>query len=209
MLRRGTTRLTRVGIFPGSFDPIHAGHIAFACAAGKRLKLDKIFFLVEPRPHRKQGVRALEHRVAMTKLAIKNDDHLGIIILEEARFAVDSTWPKITARFPGSELYMIMGEEALHHIATWPQIDEFVDTAPQFIVGLKNNDDKADLQEKLYAMQHTKAFPFVYHIVDEPQPTVTSRSIRIKLKKRIIPDTITKSVAQYIEKQDLYMSGAT
>lgn len=201
--------LTRVGIFPGSFDPIHEGHISYACAVGKQFKLDKVFFLVEPRPPRKQGVRALEHRIAMTQLAIEGDTHLGVIVLEEARFAVDSTWSKITARFPEAELYMIMGEETLHHIAMWPQIAAFVHAAPHFVIGLRDDAAKLEVQERLYTLQHTKAFPFVYHLVQEPRPTIHSRTIRTSLKKGKIPSTISPKVAGYVTTHKLYISGAT
>ncbi len=194
----------RVGIYPGAFDPIHEGHIAFACAAGKRFKLDKIFFLVEPRPHRKQGVRALEHRIAMTQAGIQNDAHLGVIVLEEARFSVDSTWPKITARFSDADIFMLMGEENLGHIATWPQIDELVDIAPDFIIGVQDDAGKQDLQEKLYALQHTKAFPFVYHLIDQPLPKLTSRSMRAKLKRQETPEVIPSATAAYIAANGLY-----
>lgn len=209
MLRRGSARLTRIGIFPGSFDPVHEGHIAFACAVGKQFKLDKIFFLVEPRPHRKQGVRALEHRIAMTQVAIKNDPHLGVIIVEEARFAVDSTWSKITARFPGAELFMIMGEETLHHITSWPQIAEYVDAAPHFVIGVRDESSRLELQERLYVLQHTKAFPFIYHLVAEPLPTIHSRNIRAAIRRGKTSPAVTLEVTRYIAANKLYISGAT
>jgi len=199
----------RVGIYPGAFDPIHEGHIAFACAAGKQFKLDKIFFLVEPRPHRKQGVRALEHRVAMTQAGVQNDAHLGVIVLEEARFAIDSTWPKITARLGNAELYMLMGEENLNHIATWPQIAELVDMAPDFIIGVRADEGRQDLQEKLYALQHTKAFPFVYHLIEQPLPKLSSRSIRAKLRKQEVPEAVPSATAAYIATNSLYHSSNT
>jgi nicotinate-nucleotide adenylyltransferase len=199
----------RVGIYPGAFDPIHEGHIAFACAVGKRFKLDKIFFLVEPRPRRKQGVRAVEHRIAMTQLAVANDKHLGVIRLEESRFAIDSTWPKISAMFGDAELYMIMGESNLGHIIQWPQIAELIEQAPAFIIGTRHDETKVDLQDKLHALQRTKAFPFVYHLVDQPLPTLSSRKLRIKLKKHEIPEAIPTATADYITANKLYISGAT
>jgi nicotinate-nucleotide adenylyltransferase len=196
--------LTKIGIFPGSFDPVHEGHIAFACAVGKQFNLDKIFFLVEPRPHRKQGVRALAHRIAMTQAAIKNDPHLGVIVVEESRFAVDSTWSKITARFPDAELFMIMGEATLHHIVSWPQIAEYVDAAPQFVIGVKDDSSKLELQERLYILQHTKAFPFLYHLVPEPIPSIRSRNIRANIRRGKISAAIALPVADYIKANQLY-----
>lgn len=198
---------TRIGIYPGAFDPIHKGHIAFACAVGKQFKLDKIFFLVAPRPRRKQGVRALEHRIAMVQIAIENDPHLGVIVLEEARFAIDSTWPKITARFSNAEIYMLMGERNLDHIARWPQIGELVDTAPNFIIGTRSDETKQDLQEKLYTLQHTKAFPFLYHLVALPYPAMSSRTIRAGIRKGTDTPQLATAITNYIERNKLYASG--
>ncbi|MCA9332160.1 adenylyltransferase/cytidyltransferase family protein, partial [Candidatus Saccharibacteria bacterium] len=52
--------MKKVGIYAGSFDPIHKGHIALAEQAIQQCGQDKVFFMVEPRPRRKQGVKALE-----------------------------------------------------------------------------------------------------------------------------------------------------
>lgn len=199
----------RVGIFPGSFDPIHEGHIAFACAVGKQLNLDKIFFLVEPRPRRKQGVRALEHRIAMTQAAIANDKHLGVIVLEESRFAIDSTWPKIVARFGSADLYMIMGEANLEHIMHWPQLTSFVESAPSFVIGIRDEAAKPELQDTLHTLQKTKAFPFIYHITEQPMPKIHSRAIRLALKKKSSSDHIPAGAMEYMTKNKLYISGAT
>lgn len=198
----------RVGIYPGAFDPIHEGHIAFACAVGRQFNLDKIFFLVEPRPRRKQGVRALDHRIAMTEAAVARDKHLGVIRLEESRFAIDSTWPKISALFGNADLYMIMGESNLGHIIHWPQIDELVEQAPAFIIGTKQEETKLDLQDKLHTLQHTKAFPFMYHLLEQPLPKISSRTLRLKLKQHEMPDNIPKATADYITQNKLYISGA-
>lgn len=198
----------RVGIYPGAFDPIHEGHVVFARAAAKQFKLDKIFFLVEPRPRRKQGVRALEHRVAMVQLALKDDAHLGVIVLEEARFAIDSTWPKIQARMAGAELYMIMGEGNLNHIVHWPQIGALVDAAPVFIIGTKNEEKRHELQDQLYTLQHTKAFPFMYQLLPIPLPKLKSRQIRTALRKGTLTAGLQRQVAEYIRQHKLYISGA-
>ncbi len=194
----------RIGIFPGTFDPIHEGHISFALATMVKMKLDKVFFLVEPRPHRKQGVRAFEHRIAMVQVVAQTDERLGVIVLDLARFAVESAWPKITARFDGAELYMVLGEDALHHIASWPQIGEFVALAPQFVIGIENEADKLELHDKLYTLQHTKAFPFMFHILEQPRPSVHSRTIRTSIKRGKVPSTISPAVAAYIAANGLY-----
>src|SRR5688572_16122728 len=106
----------RVGIYAGTFDPVHVGHMAFAEQALEACNLDKIFFLVEPRPRRKQGVRALEHREAMVRLATAKNDKYGVIQLEQTNFSVEETLPKLQALFEGAELHFLMGEDVFAHL---------------------------------------------------------------------------------------------
>ncbi|MBI3337871.1 adenylyltransferase/cytidyltransferase family protein [Candidatus Saccharibacteria bacterium] len=114
---------SRIGIYSGTFDPVHDGHIAFANAALKQCNLDKIFFLVEPRPRRKQGVKAFEHRTEMVRLAIKNEHSLGSIVLNQQRFTPADTLPLLTERFKGADLYMLIGDDMLDHLAGWPHVE--------------------------------------------------------------------------------------
>src|SRR3989344_4473010 len=78
----------KVGIYPGAFDPVHEGHVAFAQLVIAQHGLDKVFFLPEPTPRYRQAVKAYEHRLAMIKLAIKKYDSLGVIQLDHNRFTV-------------------------------------------------------------------------------------------------------------------------
>src|SRR5258708_1287895 len=100
MLLRHASPVKKIPIFAGTFDPVHEGHLAFAQAALEE-GLEKVMFLVEPRPRRKQGVRALEHRTAMVQLAIADEPQLSTIVLEQARFSVNETLPVLRARFSG------------------------------------------------------------------------------------------------------------
>ena len=61
----------RIGIFAGTFDPVHKGHISFALQAIEAAGLDEVVFLPEPRPRHKQSVTDQSHRIAMINLAIK------------------------------------------------------------------------------------------------------------------------------------------
>jgi nicotinate-nucleotide adenylyltransferase len=123
----------RVGIYAGTFDPIHEGHLAFAKQALQTSTLDKIFFLVEPRPRRKQGVRALEHREAMVRLAVADNPCLGIIQLEHSNFTVEETLPKLQALFEGAELHFLMGEDVFAHLNAWPNVNELL-ASSSFII---------------------------------------------------------------------------
>jgi nicotinate-nucleotide adenylyltransferase len=119
--------LKKFGVFAGTFDPLHNGHLAFARQA-LRSGLDKVYFLPEPRPRRKQGVRALEHRQGMIEVAIQDDTRLGLIKLEQARFTPYETLPVLQQRFPNAEIVLLFGDDVLRHIADWPRIAELADS---------------------------------------------------------------------------------
>jgi nicotinic acid mononucleotide adenylyltransferase len=87
---------------------------------------------------------------------------------------------------------------------SWPQIAEYVDAAPQFVIGVKDDSSKLELQERLYILQHTKAFPFLYHLVPEPIPSIRSRNIRANIRRGKIPAAIALPVADYIKANQLY-----
>jgi nicotinate-nucleotide adenylyltransferase len=70
----------RIGIYSGTFDPVHSGHISFALQSLKAAKLDKVYFLPERRPRNKQQVEHFGHRVAMLKRAIKPYPEFNVLI---------------------------------------------------------------------------------------------------------------------------------
>src|SRR5688572_18703158 len=133
--------IKKIGIFSGTFDPIHEGHLAFAQAALEQ-GLEKVWFLVEPRPRRKQGVRALEHRQAMVGLAIESEPKFGQIMLEQARFTAHETLPVLQARFKGRQLVLLFGDDVLSHIADWPDVQKLVQAIELMIAVRKDEAEK-------------------------------------------------------------------
>lgn len=198
---------TKIGIYAGSFDPIHNGHLAFAELAIKS-GMDKVMFLVEPRPRRKQGVRALEHRIAMVQLAVKNNPKYGVIILEQARFTPQDTVPVLQARFKGAELYMMLGDDVLDHlvayIAGWPNIDHLANDMI-FVVAARNK-KAADIKASFTTLQKISGCKFRYQIIADKLPDISSTKIRPALRKGLQPEGIPQKVWDYIQSHQLYSS---
>lgn len=199
--------MKKIGIYAGTFDPIHNGHIAFAQVA-LDAGLEKVMFLVEPRPRRKQGVRALEHRLAMVNLAIQDQPKMGSIILEQARFTAHETIPLLQNRFKGYQLVLLFGDDVIahiaHHIADWPHIDELA-ASVELMVAARQDDAEA-LKETFNIIKKTSGLTFVYTFVEPSYPDVSSSRIRLELKKRQQPTAIAEKVWQYIRSHRLYTS---
>lgn len=194
----------RIGIYSGTFDPIHAGHIAFAQQALDRAKLDKLFFLVEPRPRRKQGVRALEHREAMVRLALHSNKHFGMVQLEQANFSVEETLPKLRALFEGAQLYFLMGEDVFSHLSRWPHINDLLSSS-SFIVGTRKQDEVA-MRDVLKELQKTRGAIFDVSFIETDQQNVASTKIRLAFKRGKEPVGLLPETASYIQRNGLYVT---
>lgn len=192
----------KVGIYAGTFDPVHEGHLAFAGQALASCGLDKIFFLVEPRPRRKQGVRALEHREAMVRLATADEARFGIIQLEQAHFSVETTLPKLQARFEGAEIHFLMGEDIVTHLNDWPHVEELLKDS-SFIVGIREN-DAAKVERILEDIKKTRNITFPYTLIATEKLAVSSSRIRLAYKKNKPVRGVPKAVKKYIEANGLY-----
>ncbi|MDB5185490.1 MAG: Cytidyltransferase-related protein [Candidatus Saccharibacteria bacterium] len=204
LLRRNGAIVSRVGIYAGTFDPIHAGHLAFARQAMTACNLEKVFFLVEPRPRRKQGVKALEHRTAMVQLAIADQPRMGVIMLEQSRFNVTETMPKLRKRFEGAELYLLMGDDVVNHLAHWPHVDELLNSV-NFVVGIRNEKEQK-VRATLATLKRTRGMHLNYELFESTFPKYSSASIRLSIKRGKEPNGLLPVVQDYIAEHNLYSS---
>ncbi|MBA3758236.1 nicotinate-nicotinamide nucleotide adenylyltransferase [Candidatus Saccharibacteria bacterium] len=192
----------RVGIYAGTFDPIHAGHLTFARHAIETCQLDKIFFLVEPRPRRKQGVRALQHREEMVRLAIKDQADYGMIVLEQANFSVEETLPKLKALFKGAELHMLLGEDVFQHLNSWPHVEELLNST-NFIVGLRSGDEEV-MRQHLHSIEKARGIRFNTTFLVTEYLEISSSKIRLALKHNQKPTGHLSVLKNYIQENKLY-----
>lgn len=199
--------MKRIGIYSGTFDPVHKGHLTFARAALEKCSLDKVFFLVEPRPRRKQGVKAAQHREQMVRLAIRNKPRFGSIVLDQQRFTTHETLPVLAERFKGADLYMLMGDDWLDHFADWPYVEELVHGV-RFIIGLKQR-DKQVVQQKLAILEQTRGLRLRSQLLEVEKPEPSSGSIKQQLRSGQSTPELPSAVKEYIDEQGLYADSAS
>lgn len=195
--------MANIGIFSGAFDPIHKGHLQFARDAQARLDIDKIFFLPESRPRRKQGVKAFEHRLEMVKLAIRNDDKFGLIVLEQERFTPHETLSILQARFHGAKLHILIGDDMLRNLGSWPHVEELI-KATKFIIGSRGEPARA--LNLINAIEYTRGINFDYQIFQSFWPAISSQKIKTELRKKHRSDKLPPAVQDYIIENKLYIS---
>jgi nicotinate-nucleotide adenylyltransferase len=119
----------RVGVFGGSFDPVHLAHLILAEQCREQAELDQVWFIPAPRPpHKRDGTWAsFEDRVAMLRLAIAEHPAFAIDTCETDRAGLSYTFETLRtlqARHPSNQYYLIVGSDSVRDLATWrePQI---------------------------------------------------------------------------------------
>lgn len=192
----------RIGIYAGTFDPVHSGHVAFALQAMGQAKLDKLYFLPERRPQHKKGVEHFGHRVAMLKQAVQPHPAFGVLELDDVSFSVVRTLPKLQARFSGSGLVFLFGSDAIANLPTWPQADKLL-RQTELLIGCRQADNKDTVEQMIagWPMQPRK-----HHIFNSYAPDVSSGRVRAALQKRQSIQGLLKSVERYSNRNWLYIS---
>jgi nicotinate-nucleotide adenylyltransferase len=193
-----------IGILAGSFDPIHAGHLAAAYGAASAAGLDRVFFMVEQRPRHKQGVKAFEHRSEMVRLAISDIDLFGQLVLDHPQFTVAATIPTLRRRFQSEELYLIMGDDVSRRLAHWPDIDVLLGEVKIIAIPRLLPPDK--IRQQLSSLEVVTATSSSYVIGERTHVGVSSSKIRAALKKGEAVDTLHPRVLAYIQQHGLYGS---
>lgn len=194
--------MKRVGILAGTFDPVHKGHLGLAAQALDVGGLDKVFLLPEPRPRRKQGVRALSHRLNMAELAAASHPKIGVIRLEHPQFSVHETLPVLQARFSGAELYMIMGDDVLAHLAEWPGVIRLLKETSFILAARQTSPGK--IHEKMQALSGVHGVDVRFSILSEPLNSASSQAVRSALRAGMHSDMVSPEVTNYIKAQKLY-----
>ncbi len=196
--------MKKVGIYSGTFDPIHNGHITFALEAAEKYKLDKVFLLVEPNPRRKQGVKALEHRVKMVELAVKDYPKLGTIHIDQARFTVHETTPILKSRFDPAELYLLIADDVLKHLISWPHVDELYQNFT-FIVAARQR-TVHQIVKTLDKIRVARNVDIKWRVMSPSKVDISSSKVKVELRKYGYCDGIDSKVLDYIKENNLYFA---
>lgn len=119
----------RIGLFGGTFDPPHVGHLVLAEWAREELDLDRVLFVPAGRPPHKHSrtITPERHRLAMTRLAVRGQPGLAVSALELARRGPSytvSTLRALASSHPGARFFLVMGSDNLDDFETWHQPDE-------------------------------------------------------------------------------------
>ncbi|MGD0115005.1 MAG: nicotinate-nucleotide adenylyltransferase [Dehalococcoidia bacterium] len=142
----------KLGVLGGTFDPPHVGHVRLAEVALEHLQLDKLLFVPAGEPWRKAGqpISAAEHRLEMTWLAVDSLPRLDVSSLELDRpgpsYTVDTLGELLALYGPETELFFVLGEDALLDLPNWKEPHRIVALA-QLAVALRSPGRELDVTE--------------------------------------------------------------
>jgi nicotinate-nucleotide adenylyltransferase len=192
----------RIGIYAGTFNPVHAGHIAFALQAIDAAKLDKLYFLPERHPRHKKGVEHFGHRIAMLDRALEPHPKLTALEMPDINFSVQRTIPRLRRLNPEAQLVFLFGSEVATTIPDWAYSKQLLGQA-ELVVGMRTQQTAKGLQREVGRWLHQ---PVDLHVVETFSPTVSSTRIREALRLRKPVQGLLASVARYSDRNWLYVS---
>lgn len=196
----------KIGVFGGTFDPPHLGHVALAEIARTQLDLDRLLWMLTPNPPHKKGreITAVQHRLAMVTLTLANLPECEISRIEIDRpgphFALD-TVRLVSKQFPGHLLVYLMGADSLSELPTWHRPDIFISVLSSIGVVQRTGItiDLDGLEKKLPGLRDILQF------IDMPAVDISASDIRKRIKMgRSVEDSVLPSVFQYILTHKLY-----
>lgn len=128
----------RLGVFGGTFDPIHVGHLAAATAAMDCAHLDRVLFVPSAQPpHRPAATAPAADRLAMSRLAVEDETRFEVSDIEVIRGGKSYTADTLTElhrSHPDDELFLILGWDAARLFKTWHQPERVWELASVVIV---------------------------------------------------------------------------
>ncbi len=140
----------RAGIFGGTFDPIHAGHLGVAGAAAEELELDVVYFVPAGDPYlRRPPIASIDDRIAMVELAIGGDDRFFLSTVDAERpgptYSIDTVRDVAAAAGADAALYLIVGADAAQQLARWREPEKLAAAATIVVVGRPDQLPPTDL----------------------------------------------------------------
>lgn len=198
-MKSARTARRRIGVFGGTFDPIHIGHLIVASEVRERFKLDLVVFVPTARPpHKRYRLFASsEDRLRMVKLAVGSDPHFVVSEIEQGSgyaYTVE-TLQQLWTSYRGARLYLIVGADNIGEIKHWREPEEIFRLARVVAVQRPNYDlspGNDPLLSKLVLFRG-------------PQIGVSSTDVRRRIRSgKAFRYLVPEKVAEYITKKALY-----
>jgi nicotinate-nucleotide adenylyltransferase len=224
-------RITRIGLFGGTFDPVHKGHLSIARQAAQEARLDQVLFIpaADP-PHKKTPGASYRHRVAMLETAFNrapvdrasvDQDRFAISLLEAElpfpSYTVD-TLSELKRRLLYPRCYFIIGADSLLDLHRWYQYQKLL-ILTNFIVLSRPGISLAAMQSAVERLPGSflpdtssgqqkrwlrSDGAEILLLVNRLKEDISSSVIRAGLRQGKVPHDVNPQVREYIAQEGLY-----
>ncbi len=196
----------RIGIFGGTFDPPHLGHLILASEARIQLDLTRLLFVLTPTPPHKlnQSISSIEDRLAMLKLALADEPSFELSTTEMERPGPHytlGTLQLLADKNPGADLILLLGGDSLHDLPTWHRPADLVAACRQIGVIRRPGDsvELSALERQIPGITDKVRF------VEAPLLEIASREIRRRAPSGLpFRYYLLPSVYRYVLEHKLY-----
>jgi nicotinate-nucleotide adenylyltransferase len=199
----------RLGIYGGSFDPVHYGHLLLAETCREACRLDEVWLVPAARPPHKQDreLTPARQRVEMLELALAGNERLRVSTLEIERGGVSytvDTLRDVARRQAGAELFVLMGADSLRDLLTWREPQEICRLAAPLVVR-RSGAPEPDLNVLAGLVTPERLAEFRALQVQMPLIELSSSALRARaLAGKSLRFRTPRPVEQYIQTQGLY-----
>ena len=198
--------MKKIGIFGGTFDPIHNGHIYKAEEALAKLNLDELIWVVAGNPWMKsrEPLSAAKHRLEMVNIAIQGKAKMKLTDIEVNRkgptYTID-TLKDLTNRNPGDELVLLVGSDLIQEFDQWKYPDEILSLSKLAVFTRKTTVKDTWKMTDFYKTMGHKLEVLCGPIID-----ISSTAIRDRvISKASISEYVPKAIEKYIIENKLYL----
>jgi nicotinate-nucleotide adenylyltransferase len=200
----------KIGIFGGTFDPIHVGHLIIAETVRDEMGLDTVLFVPAATPPHKRGraVSDAADRLEMVRLAIEGNPVFDVSDIEIRRggvsYSIETVKALEAAAEPGTQFFFIIGADTVPELATWKDIDDLVQHCTFVVAARPGVRIEALLGTDLGLTPETR-HRVLTHFVDAVRVDLASTELRARLAEgKSIRHLVPEPVHDYIRTKGLY-----
>ncbi|NOY42347.1 MAG: nicotinate (nicotinamide) nucleotide adenylyltransferase [Planctomycetes bacterium] len=203
----------RLGIFGGSFDPVHRGHLVLANCCLEQASLDALWFVPAARQPLKPGgpIATDAHRLAMLEFAASSRPKFEVSTIELDRGGISytaETLETILQRHPKAELFFPMGADSLADLPHWHRAADVCRLAiPLVVHRAENSQPDFKVLEKIVSTERLEQIR--QSQIEMPATPISSTQIRKQIANRADwEDCVLPAVAEYIRQHRIYQQSS-
>ncbi|MBI1870263.1 MAG: nicotinate-nucleotide adenylyltransferase [Chlamydiae bacterium] len=208
----------RIGLFGGTFDPIHMGHLVLAEQVREEMRLDKIIFIPSAHPpHKKNETLSLaSRRLKMVELAIQGNSGFEVSRIELDRKAPSYSLDTVKAfkkKYPKDSLFFILGSDSLFGMYHWYRVEELIQLC-HFVIVPRPGFSLEDVKNVSLHLSQRGFKKVTRYFVRMPEIGISSTEVRKKVAgglsvRYLVPEKVFKFIQRkklYIKNKDLKSS---